>query len=82
MTSKKIHLRLKLRKRIGLEFCVPLKEYADRAFLTASGVRYQLATRKLIGYYIRRKWWILPPEYYEELGIYPQFGEVDKNAGR
>lgn len=82
MSYKKIHRRTKKRKRIGFQFCVPLRNYASDNFLSESGVRYRIASYKLIAYWFKRKWWVLPPEYYEQLGVYPKGAEQLKKPSQ
>ncbi len=82
MSPKRIHRKLKRRKRIGFDLCVPLRQYADENFLAESTLRYHIATYKIIAYWFRRRWWILPPEYYEQLGLYPESANPGKKASQ
>ena len=44
------------------EKLIPIKRYMELKNYTKAGVYYQLARNQLIGYKIRGKWYILPPE--------------------
>ena len=60
MTTKKMHWLKRARKPKTLEGLQPLRAYAQSQFVDESTVRNWIAKRKILGYYLKGRWWIDP----------------------
>ena len=65
MVTKKIHWKRRGRKPQNLERLQRLKDYAAAEYVDESTVRNWIARNRIIGYYIKGRWWIDPESRYK-----------------
>lgn len=58
--TKKINYLLRRRRPKKLTGLVRLREYAQSEYVDESTVRHWIATRKIVGYHLKGRWWIDP----------------------
>lgn len=65
--KKRMHYRLK-RRRLpqDLSKLVSMADYCQTERVDESTVRHWIATKKLVGYKIKRRWWIDPDSRFRE----------------